>query len=475
MKLSGAVLFAVLTVSAAFLTGCAAGGSTAAPPPVGSPCAIAEQALSAAPLQLNANFAANSAIPFTLNAAQFGWPSIGVNMDTASVAGSVTLDIPTTFPPIQTSSGLFIVGARLVFSSPGNTSITFAGPPYGLVCASAQTNFSLAFGELVDARGHAISDSSFTLLDPTPSFTIARTVRPATTVTPGQPYYYMIFGVSSSVAGATAPLAIDKPAVSIIDGNNVNVTVSEPGYTGNIAPGLSCPSGVSVTPAIGTGPSATFTITALLTTPAAPCAITFTDSFGQVVLTTVTITAPGPLTLAQPALALNTGQSASLTVSETNYVGSFDTTTTCAPAVISFITPFGLPKGPSFAYTITAGNTGGTCSITFVDIHGGSVVLPVTVTAPAVGALLVSSNSVSLTTTTSTTVTVSETSYSGAFTPSTDCAAAVATVTPGTATGPSAIFTITAGTTPNFGTPVCHVNFADNHGGTVAVNVTTTP
>src|SRR5476649_923107 len=220
MKYRGALFFAMLAASAALLTGCVAGGSTAAPP-VGSPCQVAEQALAATPRQFTTSFAANSATPFTLNGGQFGWPSIAVNMDSASVAGSVTLDVPASFPAVG-GRDTFLVGARLVFSSPGNTTITFAGPPYGLVCASAPTGQIAVVGEIVDAQGVVISNGATSSNPAANNFTINRTVE-TTTVTTGKPYYYVILGLAAAPGSAPAPLAIDKPAISIVDSNSANV------------------------------------------------------------------------------------------------------------------------------------------------------------------------------------------------------------------------------------------------------------
>ena len=97
---------------------------------------------------------------------------------------------------------------------------------------------------------------------------------------------------ATPTAGPTAtpaPLTLSAATVSLTSpGQNAPFTVSEAGYSGALsATSASCSGIATFSPAAGSGPSATFTVTAVA---AGQCTIVVSDSHGQSVSETVYVT-----------------------------------------------------------------------------------------------------------------------------------------------------------------------------------------
>ncbi len=81
------------------------------------------------------------------------------------------------------------------------------------------------------------------------------------------------------------------------------------------------------------------------------------------------------------AITFATNAAVTFTVAETGYTGTFSETDTCAPLTGTIATV--TPASGTASYTVTPIGAG-SCSITVKDASGGSVTLPVTVSALAV-------------------------------------------------------------------------------------------
>jgi hypothetical protein len=179
--------------------------------------------------------------------------------------------------------------------------------------------------------------------------------------------------------------------------------------------------------------------------------------------------APGPLSASASSLsfpALGVANAQQLTISETNFSGTFNVNGCSSPAVAT-VSP-ALGSGPSLVVTVTP-VSGGACTLQVADGHGGVLNVPVTVTsaihvsAPngltftAVGAANVQS------------LTASETGFSGTFTITGCGSPTIVTVFPGSGAGPSFATAVTP-----VGGGTCSLSITDGIGGTVAVPITVT-
>lgn len=111
---------------------------------------------------------------------------------------------------------------------------------------------------------------------------------------------------------------------------------------------------------------------------------------------------------------------------------------------------------------------------------GGSSARPSATPSATPGVFIVSPTAVTVNTqgggTNTATLTVSEANYTSAFNVNASACTggSYATVSPASANGPSATFTISGGTTPTLATP-CAMVFTDTRGGSITVNVTVNP
>ncbi|HEY5095320.1 MAG TPA: hypothetical protein VII69_09415 [Candidatus Eremiobacteraceae bacterium] len=232
---------------------------------------------------------------------------------------------------------------------------------------------------------------------------------------------------------------------------------TEPNYTGNITTS-GCPTTVvTVTPPIGHGPSQNFTVKSV---GPGNCVLTVATGDNT---QNETITVFGDLGVAPSNLNYtDVGVDKQVDVTETNYTGPFSiAANTCAG-----IADVGQPSsgGPSATIDVTSSVSlsGGSCSFQVDDDHGGSQPVFVTVGPFGLPAPLPSTLTLNIVNHVSDTIAVSETGYSGQFTPSSsDCN--------GIATFPSEMGTSFLITEAAAGT--CHINFADDHGGSTPATI----
>jgi hypothetical protein len=168
-------------------------------------------------------------------------------------------------------------------------------------------------------------------------------------------------------------------------GSTGGFTVSETGYTGTLTATNGTPTCAGIatfSPSSGTGPVATFVVTAV-----APgiCQIKVSDAAGNAAGEQVTVNAagggtPGAMTVSTSSLAFTAaGQANTFTVTEANYTGNFTAANgspTCAG--IATFTPT-TAAGPSNQFTVTAA-AAGTCQIKITDSNGQSAAVNVIVT-----------------------------------------------------------------------------------------------
>ncbi len=168
-------------------------------------------------------------------------------------------------------------------------------------------------------------------------------------------------------------------------GSTGGFTVNEANYTGTLTAANGTPTCAGIatfSPASGTGPVATFVVTAV-----APgiCQIKVSDSAGNAAGEQVTVNAagggtPGALNVSTSSLAFTTaGQANTFTVTEANYTGNF-TAANGSPscAGIATFSPASA-AGPSNQFTVTA-VAAGQCQIKVTDTNGQTSAVNIIVT-----------------------------------------------------------------------------------------------
>jgi len=253
-------------------------------------------------------------------------------------------------------------------------------------------------------------------------------------------------------------------------GQTQSFTATENFYTGTLtASTTNCTGIASISPASGTGPSASFTVTAVGN---GNCQFSIKDTFNQSTSVNVTV-APGalqPLNVNPTTLTFSgTGGTLNFTATESGYSGTITSSTTNCGGVATIAPASG--TGPAASFTVTAVAVG-TCQFTVKDASNQTaavnvVINPTTTSNPLtsnIGAVAFTAPGQAAN------FTATETGYAGSFTQTSNCAG-IATVSPASATGPSAQFTITA-----VAAGICQVTIKDssNQVTTVGVTVTTT-
>jgi len=190
-----------------------------------------------------------------------------------------------------------------------------------------------------------------------------------------------------------APTPVPVPVVNVTPATGVQITTiggtasftaSESGYAGTFAASSSNCAGIATfSPTSATGPSASFTVTAVAN---GSCQITVKDSANVVGVVNVSVNTSGGGGAAQP-LTVSTdqatftaaGATSTFSANETGYAGTFTAangTPSCAG--IATFSPASA-GGPSGLFTITA-VAAGTCQIKVTDTNGQTAVVNVTVT-----------------------------------------------------------------------------------------------
>jgi len=171
--------------------------------------------------------------------------------------------------------------------------------------------------------------------------------------------------------------------ISTIGGTGA-FTASESGYTGTFTAASSNCAGVATfTPASGTGPSTSFTVTSVAN---GSCQITVTDTTNHIVgVANVSVNtgsggSSNPLTVNTNQLSYTTaGSVLSFTANEAGYSGAITAsngTPSCA-GIASFAPAAG--TGPSFTFTVTA-VAAGQCQLKVTDTNAQTAAVSVTVT-----------------------------------------------------------------------------------------------
>ena len=168
-------------------------------------------------------------------------------------------------------------------------------------------------------------------------------------------------------------------------GSTGGFTVSETNYTGALTAANGTPTCAGIatfSPASGTGPVATFVVTAV-----APgiCQVKVSDSAGNAAGEQVTVNAaggstPGAINVSTSSLAFTAaGQANTFTATEANYTGNF-TAANGSPscAGIATVAPAS-SAGPSAQFTVTA-VAAGSCQIKVTDTNGQTSAVNIIVT-----------------------------------------------------------------------------------------------
>ena len=187
---------------------------------------------------------------------------------------------------------------------------------------------------------------------------------------------------------------------------------------------------------------------------------------------------PGPLTVSPAALAIGAANpaTASFVVAETWYDAFFRESDTCAGIATiasSGITHIigngsGSPPNQTAEQFLVTQVGAGTCAATISDDHEGSILVPITSTV--YGPLSAGTANISLGNGAPMNASdlISEANYSGVFTESDSCAG-IATIALSPSNGPMATLAAT-----QLASGMCAVQIADNHGGSIAVQITST-
>lgn len=248
-------------------------------------------------------------------------------------------------------------------------------------------------------------------------------------------------------------------------------TATENFYTGALtATSTNCAGIATISPASGTGPAASFTVTSVGN---GTCQFAVKDTFNQGTAVNVVVS-PGatqPLNVNPTSLTFSgTGGALTFTATENGYSGAITASTTNCSGVAT-VAP-GAGTGPSASFTVTAAGIG-TCQFSVKDSTNQTAAVNVTVNPSTSGTnpLTNSTPVVSFTVPgQAANFTATETGYAGTLTQTNNCAG-IATVSPASGTGPSAVFTVTA-----VAAGICQVTIKDssNQVITTSVIVTTT-
>ena len=263
--------------------------------------------------------------------------------------------------------------------------------------------------------------------------------------------------------GANPPTAsVATLALAQTGTTSGTVTISEAGYTGSYTVAApTCASKATITPQTAAGGVQSFTIAS--STSTGICTVAFSDSFGQSV--TVTVTVSGAIAVSPGSLNLVAGNSTpnTLTVTDPSYGGAITQSNTCSG--VATVTPASQPGVPA-SFSVVAGSGTGSCAVTFHDSLSNTSVVNVGV----YNQLSASSTSVTLPNNggTSSPVTISEAGFSGAFSVSNNTCTNIATISPSSGSGPSLPITISRGTSSG----TCSINVIDTHGQLVTISIT---
>jgi hypothetical protein len=380
---------------------------------------------------------------------------------------------PATFTVTGVSAGNPSIGVTDGHSPPQFVSVAVTGP--------LTTNpTSLTFD------GSSTSPQTFNASDPNNSSTINTSnsnPNVASVSPPSAPGSNVIFTVTPLVQGNTTITLTDGQGatatedVTVQDGplmvstNSLtfnsatapsqNFTASENFYNRLISTG-GCGGIVSVNPPNGPGPSQQFTVSPLA---AGSCTLAVTDDHGG--SRQISITVLGQLMVNPSSLTftdVGPANSKTFVASESGYSGLVTESDNCSG--VATVSPASGNAPVTFTVTAVASATGGSCTITVADDHGGSA--PVSVTVGPFGPVVPNPNTFSFVGAGQTgNFTVSETNYTGSFTATDNgtnpCSTAgIATISPASGTS----FTITSQGPGN-----CAFNLNAYHGQTAEVTV----
>lgn len=315
--------------------------------------------------------------------------------------------------------------------------------------------------------------------------TTVATVSPASGSGPG-PVSFTITAVGPGTTninvtdnhGGSQPVSVTVNATPVLSPNTLtftdvgtgkNVTISEPGYSGNLTrTGDTCGSmGIASVLPVTVSVSGTITVTPLSTASGGTCQFAYKDSFSNT-SAPVTVTV-GPFGAVSPSptslsfMDVGSGNAKTFTASETKYSGQL-TIDASACAGIATVSPNSGASGTTF--TVTPVGSGGPCDVNISDDHTQSATVSVTVgpfgpVSPSVSSLSLSAGG------SNGTFTVSESGYNGNFTidQSSCTTSGAANVSPGSGTS-ATTFTVSPLAAGN-----CGVVVNDDHGGSATVDV----
>ena len=394
---------------------------------------------------------------------------------TATAPGPAFISINDTNPAHNSFLNVTVTGplaANPVTISGISGTLTATEPYYtgaiGVALASSCSNVvSLATASPQTATGGAGSSASFSLAVKAPGSCSA-------TVTDDHGQTAV---ASITVSAGTFTVT---PSTQIVNtagnGNTATITVTDTNYTGTISAAAS--GGVSVSPTSGNGPGPiAFTVTA---GTAGTGSVTISDTISH--STPVAFTITGPLTAANASITVpGTG---AVAVTEPYYSGTFTIAlnapscngfvTLSGPATVTASNPGTASAGTSYTFT---GVSQGACSAIVSDLHGANVSATITVSAAGVVTLSPDTTqtinafgtAVGATAANPFPLTASEAGFNNNFSASSNNSG-VATVTPASAAGPSANFTVTG---KSGGTAIISIDdLTIGHTVTLTVNVT---
>jgi hypothetical protein len=196
----------------------------------------------------------------------------------------------------------------------------------------------------------------------------------------------ILIGTASGCNSSTTPnsppassIAV-TPAALVFAGATSKVqqfVVTDPKFTGTFVESSTCANVATLAPVTNppVGPTATWNVTPVA---AGTCSVQFSDGTGA---TTATVAVNGPLSVNPTSLSFPSTSSVAqtVTVSKSGYAGSISESDTCAGApAIATVSPSGSASAStgSATFSVTSASLG-TCSITFGDSLGDSIVVPV--------------------------------------------------------------------------------------------------
>lgn len=333
---------------------------------------------------------------------------------------------PTPTPTISPAPGPLALSVSTLSFTPALTTATFT---------AGETHYAGTFSAVsADPAVASISPASGSANPQT--FTVTASTPGNTTITIRDDHG----GVGLVSILVTGSLTVSQNSL-IFSGSSTPQTfnATEPGYKGALTVAAGTPGIVSVSPASGTGPTQTFTVIPIA---AGTTTLTVSDTQGQSAPPiAVTVTASGILIGGNLPLALKgIGSRTTFTAQENNYSGLL--TASSSPGGIVNLMPASQNGPGPVTFTVTsiaAGNATITVSDAGQPQHTASLLVGVT------GPLKASPASLNFAgTTQSQSFVISEANYAGPFTVTTsDPSGTIATVTPLTESGPSALFSVT--------------------------------